>query len=143
YIALSYTWGSSAAKKEIIVNGKPALITVNLHSALAHILSLKEGRLAGLIQYCEYLLWVDAVCINQQDASEKFVQVANMRHVFANAQWVVAWLGPAGDGSDQLLSDIHRWSPFLDREEEPPFNARALYSFFSRDWWTRMWILQE
>jgi Heterokaryon incompatibility protein (HET) len=34
YAALSYTWGNMQDKKEIILNGRPALITLNLYMAL-------------------------------------------------------------------------------------------------------------
>jgi hypothetical protein len=100
YVALSYTWGNPVARREIVVNGKPAFITENLYAALTHMLGL-DGLLGSLLEDCE--LWIDALCINQQDAAEKFVQVANMRDVFANAGWVVAWMGPSADGSDELL----------------------------------------
>jgi hypothetical protein len=141
YVALSYTWGNPMAKREIIVNGKPAFITENLHAALTHLLGL-EGLLASLLEDCE--LWVDAVCINQQDTTEKFAQVANMRDVFANAQWVVAWMGPSADGSDELLRDVKIFSS-LDtaRGDEPSFSPEALQAFLAREWWSRMWILQE
>ncbi|KAK0744594.1 heterokaryon incompatibility protein-domain-containing protein [Apiosordaria backusii] len=140
YVALSYTWGNPIARRQIIVNGKPAFITENLYDALTHILRL-EGLLAGLLEECE--LWVDALCINQQDAAEKFVQVANMREVFANAQWVVAWMGPSADGSDELLRDMHNNSITTLPGGEPSLSPEALQAFLARDWWKRMWILQE
>ncbi|KAK4103340.1 hypothetical protein N658DRAFT_388746, partial [Parathielavia hyrcaniae] len=90
YIALSYSWGNPTARREIVVNGKPACVTENLYAALTHLLGFK-GLLASILEECE--IWVDALCINQQDAAEKLVQVASMRDVFANAHWVVAWLG--------------------------------------------------
>ncbi|KAK0641836.1 heterokaryon incompatibility, partial [Cercophora newfieldiana] len=143
YVALSYTWGDATSRREITVNGKPAYITENLHAALTHILGLK-GLLSALIkESCKYYLWIDALCINQQDPAEKFVQVANMRDVFANAQWVVAWMGPAADGSDELLRDINAHSPSSDSGEQMQFPPAELQAFFSREWFSRMWILQE
>jgi hypothetical protein len=145
YVALSYTWGNPVARREIVVNGKPAFITENLYAALTHMLGL-DGLLGSLLEDCE--LWIDALCINQQDAAEKYVQVANMRDVFANAGWVVAWMGPSADGSDELLRAVRdkeesRLLDVLVEGGELPFSPLALQSFLTRDWWSRMWILQE
>ncbi|KAK8051294.1 heterokaryon incompatibility protein-domain-containing protein [Apiospora rasikravindrae] len=38
-------------------------------------------------------LWIDALCINQQDEEEKRVQIRRMGWVYANASPVVVWLG--------------------------------------------------
>ncbi|KAG7284532.1 hypothetical protein NEMBOFW57_010907 [Staphylotrichum longicolle] len=148
YVALSYVWGdATAARREIIVNGEPAFITENLHAALTHMLGL-QGLLASLLGECE--LWVDAVCINQQDATEKFKQVAHMKAVFANAQWVVAWMGLAADGSDELLRALNETGSVATTAEggsgqleEPSFCPKALHAFLAREWWTRMWTFQE
>ncbi len=158
YIALSYTWGNNpTARREILVNGQPAFITENLYAALTHILSLdSEGWLAGHIRDCE--LWVDAVCINQQDAAEKFAQVANMGDVFANAKRVVAWMGASADGSDELLQAMYNASGSITTTtattattsttvttggQPSMMSPLALQAFLTRDWWNRMWILQE
>jgi hypothetical protein len=153
YVALSYVWGDTTTtappRREIIVNGQPALVTENLHAALTHMLGPVEGLLAGLLAECE--LWVDALCINQQDPAEKFAQVANMRAVFAGARWVVAWLGPAADGSDELLRAMHGTPSVVTltgggsqvEVEEPAFSPAALQAFLGREWWRRMWTLQE
>ncbi|KAK0662115.1 heterokaryon incompatibility protein-domain-containing protein [Cercophora samala] len=142
YVALSYTWGDSTARKQIKVNGRPAFITENLYEALTHILSL-DGDLASLLE--SHDLWVDALCINQQDAAEKSVQVANMLDVFSNADWVVAWMGPSADGSDELLQGMRK-AVTVDTPESDlvlDLSPQALKAFLDRGWWNRMWILQE
>jgi hypothetical protein len=71
YSALSYTWGSADPNddltadytEKIIVNGCTVVITENLWGALKTIHS-GEGY-----------LWVDALCINQQDLVERSAQV--------------------------------------------------------------------
>jgi hypothetical protein len=50
--------------------------------------------------------WIDQICINQQDKAEKTTQVQLLGGVFSNADHVVAWLGPAHNLSDELMS---RW----------------------------------
>ena len=38
-------------------------------------------------------LWVDAICINQNDAGEKSTQVPLMGSMYAGATAVIVWLG--------------------------------------------------
>ncbi|TGO37682.1 hypothetical protein BHYA_0091g00140 [Botrytis hyacinthi] len=42
-------------------------------------------------------LWIDALCINQQDKRERSQQVQLMGRVYSQARMVLAWLGPAKD----------------------------------------------
>jgi hypothetical protein len=70
YAALSYTWGNMHDTTEIVLNGSPAIVTVNLYIALRHIRHI-SGLLGNLLQ--PLYLWVDALCINQQDQSEKAI----------------------------------------------------------------------
>jgi len=53
------------------------------------------------------LLWVDAICINQSDDTEKAVQVAEMHHIYQKATSVYVWLGPASDTSDLAMSAMN------------------------------------
>ena len=52
------------------------------------------------------LLWVDAVCINQQDDMEKSEQVKMMRDIFSSAQKVLAWSGEASYDSDEAMDTL-------------------------------------
>jgi hypothetical protein len=116
------------------------------------------------------LLWVDALSINQADPEEKSVQVARMSSIYSSAQRVFAWLGPEADYSSIAISkirtvmercdaltagiqsdDIPRWvAPLLadelmlcdDDEDDAPIWT-AVQAFFSREWWSRIWIAQE
>lgn len=90
YTALSYVWGDPLDTTPVLVNGIERQITLNLESALRHI------RKAS----CAVVLWVDALCINQEDEAEKNHQVEMMREIFSGAELVIAWLGSAGEDSD-------------------------------------------
>lgn len=85
YHALSYVWGGTTNKETIVCNGTPVEVTKNLHEAL--------GQLCP--QFPDRVLWVDSLCINQYDSTEKAGQVAMMGEVFAAACNVICWLGPA------------------------------------------------
>ena len=85
YQALSYTWGDPNRVCTIIFNGQKISVGANLEEALQYFYS---------ISYLG-LLWVDAICINQNDKDEKNWQVQQMRDIYAQAEFVIAWLGAA------------------------------------------------
>lgn len=82
YKALSYVWGSPDVTSTIIVNNIQIEVTTNFVSALRHI---RHKRLAEI-------LWVDAVCINQFETSERNHQVQVMSKIYLCAHEVIAWL---------------------------------------------------
>ena len=86
YEALSYCWGPVQPICFLHLNEKKLAITPNLHSALYHISMTRKNSLT---------IWVDAVCINQGDNTEKAEQVSLMREIYERASRTVVWLGPA------------------------------------------------
>ncbi|KAF5500937.1 Heterokaryon incompatibility protein 6, OR allele [Colletotrichum siamense] len=95
YVALSYAWGSTRRSNKIIVNRHVHFITFNLDRALRAI-----RRTTGSI-----VIWVDSVCINQEDAVEKSHQVGLMHDIFGSATEVIAYVG---DGLDRSRQDYPR-----------------------------------
>src|SRR5215471_9694021 len=61
YECLSYTWGTEPANHVIIIDDAALPITLNLLLALD---SLRQVQETGLI-------WIDAICINQDDLDER------------------------------------------------------------------------
>jgi len=88
YFALSYTWGNPENTALISVDGVLIPITQNLHDALAR---LQHHR------FFDRPIWIDALCINQADVSEKNVQVPLMSRIYSMAECVIIWLGPDRD----------------------------------------------
>ena len=103
YYALSYTWGSPTDTVEIIVNGFPFRATSNLASFFRNL--QENARLNKEIIYGN--LWVDAICINQNDIDEKNYQVPLMKSIYENADLALAWLGPAADMSSAIIPFFH------------------------------------
>jgi hypothetical protein len=114
--ALSYVWGDEKDRKTISLaedlgsslaalpvhhsTPQPASfsisVTSNLESALCHL--QREDEIVTL--------WVDALCINQDDVREKNTQVQMMKDIYENAERVIVWLGTEADDSNvafQLL----------------------------------------
>lgn len=90
YIALSYTWGEEAPSATIWINSQPMLVRENLEIALRHIQMADRST----------NVWIDAICINQEDDLEKSDQVRMMNKIYDRAVEVLVWLGPAKDDSD-------------------------------------------
>ncbi|EMD00971.1 hypothetical protein BAUCODRAFT_60134, partial [Baudoinia panamericana UAMH 10762] len=83
FTALSYCWTIAEATCEISVGGEPFLVRPSLHAFLQ--IWLAEKR--------QGWLFVDAICINQNDVAERSSQVALMGQIYRNAYQVLAWLG--------------------------------------------------
>ena len=150
YTALSYVWGDPALVNTITCNGKPFAITKNLELALRH---LRHSDVS-------ILLWVDQLCINQDDFQEKSQQVVLMETIYKRAWSTLVWLGEEADNSsdalDTLLAtkDALQYYPngkspdvedfkrlFLPASDSPKW--LDLGKLMSRPWFQRIWIIQE
>ena len=106
-------------------------ITPHLQDALC------ELRARGV----EYV-WVDAICINQQDLDERSSQVSFMAQIFGNAAKVYAWLGTPTASFDlayHALRNLRTHSPIIDDVD----TVSALASIFELKYWQRIWVVQE
>jgi hypothetical protein len=106
---------------------------------------------------CRYI-WMDMVCINQDDADEKNAQIRIMGRIFQSAQIVVGWLGPEANQSRCAGAALGRFfHALVDDTSILRPNVVALYSvkgisekdvyaifaLFQRLWFRRAWIVQE
>jgi hypothetical protein len=103
FVALSYFWGDPSVTCEIFVNSEPVRITANLEAALRAL----QGH--SRIQQ-GFMVWVDALCINQADLNERAAQVARMNDIYARAWHVVIWLGTEEKRSDLALLALRHLS---------------------------------
>ncbi|KAH7082833.1 heterokaryon incompatibility protein-domain-containing protein [Paraphoma chrysanthemicola] len=150
YDALSYVWGKYEAQSPSIeLDGNNFTVTPNLYSALRHI---REPVGKDCMN-----LWVDAVCINQNDLDERNAQVSMMRDIYASAARVIIWLGEEDDDSEttfdalSVVADERSWF-WQDAGRKNKSRRRKVYNhcgnfFFTlvdrRVWFSRVWILQE
>jgi hypothetical protein len=103
YYALSYTWGKAALSTEIVVNDEQMTVRRNCEYALRQIFKSKPN--------C--LLWVDAICIDQESNQEKNHQVAMMGRIYAKATHVFASVGPHTEDSEFLLKTMDEHKSLL------------------------------
>ncbi|GKZ81956.1 hypothetical protein AnigIFM56816_006486 [Aspergillus niger] len=95
--ALSYVWGATSVSVDISVDDCLVGVTPNLHAFLRRIRQPNTER----------TVWVDYVCINQNDISERNSQVALMCQIYSNARSVVAWLGDLAPEALELIEWYH------------------------------------
>ncbi|KAF4429395.1 hypothetical protein FACUT_9138 [Fusarium acutatum] len=114
FTALSYVWGQGSSHK-IACNGCDINITQSCYEALA-----------SLRQSCRSLtIWVDAICINQEDNSEKEQQIVLMGSIFTLAETVYVWLGVGNAKTDQAAEYIGVISQFRLFPAEVPQSSRG------------------
>jgi hypothetical protein len=76
YTVLSYCWGEAAERGHILLHEKTVSLTKSLEIGLRHARNEHE----------DIVLWVDAICINQENLAEKSVQVRMMGRIYASGK---------------------------------------------------------
>ncbi|PWY71306.1 hypothetical protein BO83DRAFT_362685 [Aspergillus eucalypticola CBS 122712] len=136
--SLSYEWGTTAADQPILVNNRLFFIRENLYNFT---------KVLASSAYRDTYFFVDAICINQNDISERNTQVQRMGHLFAEAENVLVWLGSATAESD-LIFDVCI-DLVVNKIIVPTKLGKnkaqidALDTIYQRSYWTRLWIIQE
>lgn len=137
--ALSYTWGSGT---EIIECNGEYLKTSYIGAA-----AIRHHRSSDR----PILLWIDSICINQQDLEEKGFQIQLMPHIYRKASEVIVWLHEATGLSDVGMDILHHCVEGGNGSiGPPPWKLRAphllqegLSNVMNREWWSRGWTVQE
>ena len=90
--AVSYTWGTPEMTKRIyLVEGGYIPATANCLDMIVHL------RKAGIRR-----VWIDAVCIDQENPEERSQQVSTIGHIFQHATYTIVYLGPDDEHSRAL-----------------------------------------
>ncbi|KAK2763903.1 hypothetical protein FQN54_009522 [Arachnomyces sp. PD_36] len=164
YEALSYTWGDMNNPVTVYVQDGSS------HAARDSVLKISQN-LACALQHLRYrdrnrTLWIDAICLNQSDISERNGQVKRMGSIYALAHRVTVWLGPGSSDSTHALKTLEYFAEQVEhtvdsRMYDPPnvtepewlmrrnalpyddYTWQSLIALFGRPWFTRVWVLQE
>jgi hypothetical protein len=101
FAALSYAWGDTLLKAEIRCCGLAATIGLGLYSALR--------QLTPCAVDSERLIWADALCINQEDITERNAQVRMMGDIYGRATNTIIWLGEEDDDVTRAMVWLQRF----------------------------------
>lgn len=190
YEALSYVWGDSSKTEQITCDGQIHHVTTNAARALRRIRlgisppksddegvdgdiqhgspkanpSLVTALETGVKRYRPGFLWIDAICIDQANGSERNHQVQLMREIYSKAQRVIVWLGDT-KASGKTMSALTVMTNLLSSgftledarsqdygsittSEIQSVMGRlemwlAISAAFSSEWYTRVWCVQE
>ncbi|KAH8746311.1 heterokaryon incompatibility protein-domain-containing protein [Hyaloscypha sp. PMI_1271] len=168
YEALSYVWGPPNFVQTIRIKDE----SKESRTKLLNITPSLYDALRGL-RYSEHprFLWVDQICINQQDTAERNAQVRRMGEIYSRASCAVVWLGNLSQDSmllkemyDELsilLSNVEGvggvlmldhdalarflGTSYKDEQKDSMIQRRRqlLEQFLDIPWFTRAWVYQE
>lgn len=156
YDALSYTWGLPNPSQEIELCGEACQIRSNLQSALQNLRHKDQ----------EQTIWIDAICINQNDDAERTSQVKMMADIYLRARHVYIWIGDETEFDHmafallEQLNDVFKQHGRIDLDFQqeasevkmnpgfglPNTDAQdwvALGRLFRRPYFERVWVIQE
>ncbi|KAJ2977734.1 hypothetical protein NUW58_g7719 [Xylaria curta] len=148
FTALSYAWGCEEATLLLEVSNMQLAVTKNLYTILETLSSRDPAQ----------RLWVDAICINQDDVAERATQVRLMGGVYSRASLVLVFLSPVSAPFDVGMSFLERVATYVDEHYDPTLSPHividdltlhsetlqdSLIGFFGTAWWTRVWTVQE
>ena len=159
YEALSYAWGESDTPEVIYVGQKGDVtmaVTRSLYQALPHLRYKDQRR----------VLWVDAICVDQQNLKERGLQVERMGDIYSLAEQVIVWLGLGDSTSAHAIQFLHTiaskievdWIPctikprsqddaaWADTHKAQHLGEREVFAILSlvmRPWFERLWVQQE
>lgn len=68
------------------------------------------------------LIWVDALCINQEDDRERAGQVKIMGSIYQRARLVKVWLGKEGSGIMKYHNNHPNWKAKLGNKIWPQYH---------------------
>jgi hypothetical protein len=135
YEAVSYVWGSQENLLTIAVDNQSFQITRKLFTALQHVRDDKLPR----------IIWVDAICINQKEDTEKEHQIASMAEIYAKARGVVIWLGDVENDDDRALEALRLIGERSLELSPATLSPAELYQqgipqLLERPWFQRIWV---
>jgi hypothetical protein len=163
YHAVSYSWGNKdGGTVPICVDGMPLEVPKRAENVIRSLYRC-SGGITG-----PSAVWIDAICIDQDDLQEKGRQVAMMDLIFRRAAVVQVWLGPSDDSTAVAISSIraiveerlrrgdvewlanfatkmgtHVLKEYIGRPLPNECEWSALLRVFSSEWFTRLWVVQE
>jgi hypothetical protein len=160
YETISYTWAGLPKRIPIFVDGRRVIyVNAPIYACLQRLEIGSNPR----------YLWIDQICIDQDNKDERNIQVLLMKTIFESAQKTLIWLGEEDEDTPLALECINKIpklprSPMESREVpestltivkdmlshgigEPGSAAYtkrvAMGRLLNRGWFERAWVYQE
>lgn len=142
YEALSWCWGQEVKDRAIRIqeSGKyyRLAVTRDLTLALKYLRHPHEER----------ILWIDALCIDQENHEERNHQVQMMSLIYSGAKQACIWLGEDTDDSTTAIRFIHEIMKLenfdiISEKKENASKWQSLLLLMQRPWFSRRWVVQE
>ncbi|KAF5233963.1 hypothetical protein FANTH_12360 [Fusarium anthophilum] len=161
YTAISYCWDNSTDIARIKFHNGDSLPLSQTLVDLFNSLKKKSSK---------FTVWIDAICINQEDTTEKEFQVPLMGKIYSRSTEVLVWLGNSDDITKNAFRFMSLEEKDVETRPEPLARSssfydrfRSLYSKVSgpyrhdidesglesmllllqRPWFQRVWVIQE
>lgn len=128
YKAISYTWADESGDTT-----KCCSLEIGSPGSLLPITRSCDSVLRQVRNHTSWI-WIDAVCINQEDVQERGKQVDLMPQIYKCASQTFAYVGEASEDSGLILRNLAKgiWTP-----------PHLLDPFFARPYFSRVWVVQE
>ena len=158
YETISYVCGDPSQKSMIILHGREVQAMASSEAALRRMRLHDRPR----------VLWIDSICIDQNNISEKGHQVGMMYLIYTKTFQNLIWLGPydgttarlIDDGMAAIVRDIaHETRDYeifrellftkdnANRFSKTPLtntaDGIASLQLFENPWFSRLWVVQE
>jgi hypothetical protein len=147
YRALSYVWGDPSATKVILVDNTPFKVRINLWN---YLVQARSEEYPDMLLFEPPWIWVDAICINQDDLDERSKQVGIMGQIYSKAYGVCAWLGVGTEKDLEAMRDLAEinWEAESANAKHEIFSLaderiESICALLDLEYWSRLWIFQE
>jgi hypothetical protein len=159
YSCASYVWGPPDQTRWIMVNGQPFEVRQNLYDFL-HAVSRNFPNYLDQenTERWYWSLWIDALCIDQENELERNHQVQQMGRIYSGATRVVAWLGAnlAIGEMFEWLNQFEKRMTVGDQQEPRSYtiitddaiqvfmrSSSGPQELYKNTYWRRAWVVQE
>ncbi|CAN9286406.1 unnamed protein product [Alternaria alternata] len=136
------------SNRPIKLNGSIIEVGPNLESALRSLREIPEVQNGKRV-------WIDSLCINQNDIEEKSYEVKRMRDIYSHADRVISWLGEDTEHAGRVIEMMNTIGGSILTEQDCSRVSDWFFSFIESEmgvyvakflahpYWSRIWIVQE
>lgn len=88
-------------------------------------------------------LWIDGICIDQNNVRERNAQVALMARIYKAAITTRVWLGPEKEDTHIIQPILHGNPTGVEKRDVSREEIKVIGELLRRSWFRRKWVIQE